>query len=57
MFYYYWGKENRLLYRGLRLIDSGLVLLRCHCDDFGGTCHLVIELKTARVSVQGPVRS
>ena len=57
MFYCYWGKENRSLYRELRYIDSGFFVSRFHCDDFGGTCHLVIELKTARVSVQGPVRS
>ena len=57
IFYYYWGKENRSLYRELRYIDSGFVVSRFQGDDFSGTCHLVIELKTARVSVQGPVRS
>ena len=45
IFYYYWGKENRSLYRELRYIDSGFVVSRFHFDDFGGTCHLVIELK------------
>ena len=39
------------------MIDSGFVVSRFHFDEFGGTCLLVIELKTARVSVQGPVIS